>query len=80
MKTCTKSAKGVTLMHEIQTSLGKRLKELAEIKTIVKSQDKLNLPELVLNEWNFPVEQNVIGQIRYTAVTVLKNQADCRNP
>ena len=31
MNTCTESAKGVTLMREIQTSLEKRLKELAEI-------------------------------------------------
>ena len=34
MEICTESAKGVTLMHEIQTLLGKRLKELAEIKNI----------------------------------------------
>ena len=48
LKTCTESAKGVTLMQEIQTSLRKRMKQLAELKTIANSQDKLSLPELVL--------------------------------
>ena len=79
MNTSTESVKGVTLMHEIQTSLGKRLRELAELKTIARSQERLSLPELILIEGNFSVENNVIGKIQYATVKILKF-ADCRNP
>ena len=69
-------------MHKIQTSLWKRMRKLAELKTIANSKDRVNLPELLINAGNFSVKENVIGEIQYTDVKVLRaqQQTACRNP
>ena len=81
MKICTEMTKGVTLIDEIQSSLGDRMKELAKLETIV-SNDYVQVPEMVLGVGNFSVEENVIGEIQYTTVKMLqgKLEANWRNP
>ena len=69
-------------MSEIQTGLGKRMKYVAEIKIIAKSQDRVSLPKLVHSGGNFSMEDNVIGEIQYLSVKLLQvqQQTDSRCP
>ena len=52
-------------MNEIHALFGKRMRQLAELNTIKESQDRANIPELVLSADNFSLEENVIGEVQY---------------
>ena len=82
MKTCNETARGVTLMEQVQSGLGRRMKQIAEITIIEKSLDRLKLPSLVINEGKSSGEGNVIGKIQYDSSRILKKEKliDYRNP
>ena len=82
MKTCNEAARGVTLMEQVQSGLGRRMKQIAEMKTIKMSTDRLKLPSLVINEDNISEQGNVIGKIQLELSKILTKQKriGCRNP
>ena len=82
METCSESARGATLMQEIQSGLGKRMKYLAELEILARSHDRCIIPKLVHGTGNLSVKANAIGEIEYETVKVLgmQRQTDCRNP
>ena len=69
---CNESGKGETLIEQIQSGLGKRLKYLASLQTIQNSTTRLRLPQLVIAEEDQPI--NVIGKLEFKSHKVLGQQ------
>ena len=74
MTTCNKSAKGVILMEQVQSGLGRRMKQIAYMNTIEESTERLKFPSLVINEGTNLLVNNIIGQIEYGSSKILNKQ------
>ena len=74
MTTCNKSAKGVILMEQVQSGLGRRMKQIARMDTIEKSTERLKFPSLIINEGTSLLINNIIGQVEYGSSKILNKQ------